>query len=471
MIKDFMKYQFRLFMTALALVLTVGAFPAEVESADFKGEDKEMHARFLELKENGTPEEFYEFAEKYGAHLKKKGYMMIYYKLKNNEGFYALRRNMILRAMQAAQELDEEIRKNNATQYIYLATGLMGDIYAVTQNRAKAEEYFTQALVQVGEADPKFTMRTYQSLAELLCVKDSKKALEYANESLLLSRKTANVEYQALALAMMAYVHFLNANVDGFNEYYEQYINLRSTENASFSHRYDNMMEIARLAMNHEYIRAEQKLREGGVRVDSSLVGIRIVTLENGDNKSFQAVKGRFLEMDSVRALMQNANLDQMALEQRMMEAEKFSMTSQRLWISLIVGLILIFAVFYVLFHWMHRRVLQRNLSKGTTQEPEPDMAKSEVQVNAFCREVLSDFKKNEGKDFQVRFSSQLDNSFTLTTQPDFLRQVLTYQLCKAVRQAAAGYVMLRCEKQNGQLALTVSSSEPSYTYTISCAC
>ena len=461
----------RLFVTVFVLVMSSKASQAEVEPADFKGEDKERYERYLELKESSIPEEFYSYAKDYEDFLKSKGYMNIYYKLKNNEGFYALRHNMILRAMQAARELDDEIRKNNATQYIYLATGLMGDIYSMTQNRMKAEEYFTQALKQVGDADPKFTMRTYQNLTELLCVKAPGKALEYGKESLLLARKTANVEYQALALAMMAYVYFLNGNHEGFFDYYDQYISLRSMENPQFSHRYDKMMEIARLAMNREYVRVEQKLREGGVRVDSSLMGIRIVTLESGDSKSFIAVKNRFLEMDSVNALIRDTNLDRMAYEQNQMVSDEAHMTSKHLWVVLIVSLLLMFGVFYFLFKWMHRRLIQHKQRSAASLEADPDWERKSMQVNAFCRGLLSAVKKQEGRDVEMRFSTQVDNDFAIVTQPDLLRQLLTFQLHKTIKQTGRGYVMLQCEKQDGQLTLTVKSSEPSYVYTISCAC
>ena len=75
--------------------------------------------------------------------------MMLYYKLLNNEGFFALRHNMIFRAMEIAKRLDSELRNDGASQFYYLASGLLGDVYSASHDRIKAEQYFTQALIAV----------------------------------------------------------------------------------------------------------------------------------------------------------------------------------------------------------------------------------------------------------------------------------------------------------------------------------
>ena len=88
-----------------------------------------MFDKFRHLLQYGEPDEFFSFANDYERVLHDKGYMMLYYKLLNNEGFFALRHNMVFRAMQAGERLNEELHNDGASQYYYLATGLMGDIY------------------------------------------------------------------------------------------------------------------------------------------------------------------------------------------------------------------------------------------------------------------------------------------------------------------------------------------------------
>ena len=77
--------------------------------------------------------------------------------------------------MKTAKELDEIVRRNGASDYYYLATGLIGDVYRVSYDSPKARQYYLQALKEVGDRDPKFTMTTYLNLADLLNVQAPEK--------------------------------------------------------------------------------------------------------------------------------------------------------------------------------------------------------------------------------------------------------------------------------------------------------
>ena len=117
----------RSILTISLLTVVVGEISAEVGPSDLKGEDKAMFDRFRELFQYGTPDEFYDFAKEYERDLKSKGYMMLYYKLLNNEGFFALHHDMIYHAMQTAERLNSELHADQARDYYYLSTGLMGE--------------------------------------------------------------------------------------------------------------------------------------------------------------------------------------------------------------------------------------------------------------------------------------------------------------------------------------------------------
>lgn len=448
----------RLLLTAWLMLAAFTTTFAEVGPGDLTGEDKEIYDKYRQLVQYGTPDEFYTFAVTYEEHLRSKGYWMLLYKLKNNEGFFALRHNMVYRAMQAAKELDEEMRQNGATQYFYLATGLMGDIYAVTQNRSKAEQYFTQALGEVGKSDPKFTMRVYQSLAELTCLQDSKKALHWADSALVLARETQNVEYQSLSLAMAAYVHFMDGNTQDFFDYYDQYISLRSMNLPTFSRRYDNFMEIGKRAMESDYEGAIAKLREGNINVDSSLVDIRIRTLERGEQKGFEALKRRFLEIDSVHSIMQNANFDQMAYEQKLMQAHEEDKAKEDVMMVLIVWLLLLAIIFAGAYWWTRRRLI-RKLSAHHQVPTVAKVSQAPVNIVKLCRQVLSVVATNH-KELEIRFASRIADDFTITADENGLREVLTQLLNHALQSTQQGYILLRCEQQNAQLVITVSNTQ-----------
>ena len=213
---------FKLLAVALLLMCGTAVAYAEKTVADLDGKDWERYEMFRHLFLNGTPEEFYSYANEYAAELHKKGYMMLYYKLLSNKGFFALRHNQIYRAIQFAEALDHEVREDKASDYYYLATGLYGDIYSSSHDKARGETYFKQALEEVGDRDEKFTMRVYLNLAEMFSLKDPQKALTWADKSIETAQKAKNIDYLSMSLAMKAYIYFIIGDAQQFFSAYNQ---------------------------------------------------------------------------------------------------------------------------------------------------------------------------------------------------------------------------------------------------------
>ena len=389
------KHQLNLVLTALMLMVTMDAASADVGPDDLKGEDKVMFDRFRQLFQNGSPETFFDFASGYEAELRGKGYMMLYYKLLNNEGFYALRHNMLFRAMQTAERLDSELRQDGAQKYFYLATGLMADIYYTSHDRKKAGKYFVQAIDEAGDIDPKFTMRCYQSLAEMLCLKDSRQALAWADKAMSMAKATDNTEYYSLSLAMKAYIYFLDGDNVGFYRAFEEYHNLRSMEKPGFSHRYDKILKIAKLSFDGDYRAASSLLADKGtVYVDSSLVAIRIFAMERDVEKGFSAMKRRYLEMDSLNSVIQSANFDEMATERTLLRSKaevEASKRRARSYANWLMGVVVVFLVIYL----MGRRRLVMKI-RERNQELKNALARAEESdrmKTAFIRSMSHEIR------------------------------------------------------------------------------
>ncbi len=360
---ELLKSRLSLVLMTLLLAFPTAASSADIGPADLEGEDLMMFQRFRELFQNGTPDEFFEFAKKYEEDLHKKGYMMLYYKLQNNEGFFALRHRMIYRAMMVGERLDKELHKDGASRFYYLATGLMGDIYYTVHNRKKAEQLFIQALEEVGDDDPKFSMRTYQSLAEMLSVKDPDKAVQWMDKSMELARKTANVEYLSLSLAMTAYVYFMKGDAKPFYRFYDEYLELCSEGKLGFNHRYDKILDIAKMSFDGRYHDAMDLLKngKGTLYADSSLVAIHILAMERNLEEGFEAMRRRNMEMDSIFSIAQELNFDQMATERALLISREEALINKKLASRLVYWLIGLTAV-YVFVYLMGRRRLMRKI-------------------------------------------------------------------------------------------------------------
>ena len=356
----FITRNLRLTLVVLLTIASTGVAFADKTVEDLTGEDREMYDKFRHLFKSDMQDEFYRFAEEYERDLHKKGYMMLYYKLLGNKGFYALRHNEVYRAIEFAQRLDNEVRTDGAKDYFYLATGLYGDIYSSTHDNLRAETYFLQALDEVDDRDVKFTMRTYMSLAELLSLKDSQRALQWVDKAIAKAQEEKNVDYLSLSMAMKGYLFFLMGDAPQFYHIYDQYLGLRSMDEPEFNYRYDNLIEVAKRAFDSDYEGALERIQEGNLQVDSSLVVIRVIAMQGDVVKGFEAMKRRYVEMDSVYSIIQDANFNQLASETTLMRSREEAAANRKLSKQLVNWLIVMAAVFFFVYIMGRRRLVRK---------------------------------------------------------------------------------------------------------------
>ena len=354
-----LKRYVRISLLALLLLLTPSAVSAYTEA-----EEKMlgMFRQFRELYENGSEEDFYRVAHEFEDYLLANNRPVDYYKIKCNEGFYDVTHRHIYRAMKTARELDEVMRRNSESDYYYLATGLFGDVYRASFDSPKAKKYYLQALQEVGDRDPKFTMTTYLNLADLLNLKDPANALDYADKSIDLAKKIDNMEFLSLSIATKAFVTFLYKNeAMDFNLLYERYDYLRNKNHPDFNHRYDGIMDAAKAAYDQRYNDALDIIRSHKLKVDSALCVVRIYTLAGDMNNSYEAMRRMYNSLDSIFSVTQNANFDELSAERQLVLSQEEAEANRKLVIQLtnwIVGIVVVFLIVYI----MGRRRLMRKI-------------------------------------------------------------------------------------------------------------
>ena len=383
-----------LFLTIVLWMMCVNVTFADKAVSDLTGEDRERFDKFRRLFTTGSTTEFYSYAKDYEAYLKKQGDMNLYYKLRNNEGFFALRHNQVLQAMEIAQDLEKEVRENKATDYYYLPMGLMGDVYYVSHDMRKAEEFFLQALHDVGDRDPKFTMRMYMSLGEMQALKAPAKALEWMDKALLLAEQQDNMEYRSMSVALKGYIHFLSGDAEKFFVCYDQYQNLKGMGDPDFSKRYANVMNVAKSAFDRDFKAAMDGVKRGNLYVDSSLVAIRVLALQGNVADGFRAMRDRYVELDSIYSLSQEASYDHIATErtiQQLRSERDESQAKTRRLTYWLIGLIVGFVFVYIMGRRrLMLKIWERNkdLKEAMVKAQEADKMKS-----AFIRNMSHEIR------------------------------------------------------------------------------
>lgn len=530
----------RLFLVVLLTLMSVGETLADKTVADLVGEDREMYDKFRHLFKNGKPAEFFPFAEEYSKDLKKKGYMMLYYKLQHNRGFFSVKHNMIYRAIEYAQKLDSEVRNDGAQEYFYLASGLYGEIYRSSHDMTRAEAFFKQALEEVGDRDVKFSMRVFLNLAEMLCLKDSQKALQWADKTIEKAQEAKNVDYLSMALGMKAYIHFVAGDAPQFFRVFDQYVSLRSMDEPEFNNRYDNILEAANLAFNTDFDNALEKVYQGNLAVDSALAVVRIYALKGDLDKGYEAVMRRYVEMDSIYSIIQDANFNQLASETSLMRTREEASANKRLAERLVYWLMGMTAVYLFVYVMGRRRLMKKiwargkelkaalsraeesdrmktafiqsmsheirtplnavagfsqllcnpdfqltdkeradmrqritsnvnqvisivnevlELSQSRSEGLSTEIEKSDFSCNDLCRSVL-EAMKGRGKDLvEMRFVSNVDDSFMIHTSAYRLRSSLSHLVDNAQKFTEMGSIEMRVERKDSKILFSVTDT------------
>ena len=424
-------YHLNLILTALLLFACVDVAFADKAVSDLTGEDKERFDKFRHLFTTGNPNEFYNYTKEYAEYLKKQGDMNLYYKLKNNEGFFALRHNQILQAMEIAEALEKEVRQNKAEDYYYLPVALMGDVYYESHDMRKAEKFFLQALNEAGDRDPKFTMRTYMSLGEMQALKNPQKALEWYDKTIELAQMYNNMEYLSMSVAMKGYIHFLAGDAAKFYESYDDYNGLRQSGDPDFSKRYNNMMEIAKMTFDGRYADARDLMARGNLYVDSALVGIRILATEGNIAEGFSSMIKRYVELDSIYSLAQEASYDHIATEHTLQLAQDEAAYNKKKAQHLTYALIGLTALYIFVYIMGRRRLMlkiwdrNKKLKDALAHAEESDRMKSafisnmshEIRtplnaVSGFSSILVesgNELSEEEKKDMQERISNNVE--------------------------------------------------------------
>ena len=340
---------------ALLCAVVQGAWAKSPDTAKVT----EMNRRFRILYEAGNDSAFYQYANEFEEYLKSTGDWKTYYVTKTNEGFYDIRQKNLFRAIRTAEYLDADVRRNKDVDYYYLPTSLMGNVYRVSHDSRRAEQYFVQALEEADDRDPKFTMFVQRFLAQMFCLKDPAKAIDYITQSEQLAEKTKDKGALTLSKAIKIYVQFLNGDKADFEDTYREYEQLRQQGDTAINHQYDRLVEIARLTFDGDYQTAIDKLREGRVGVDSLLVAATIYSQAGDVAGSVQAMRHKMFEMDSVFSDVQDAHYDQLATGRTLMRTREEAAASKRA-VQRLTNWIFIIIVAFLIIYIMGRRRLTR---------------------------------------------------------------------------------------------------------------
>ena len=502
-------HQLLITKSALSLLLLLCTLFATAETAVEK-ENKDLYRVFMRLHAYGPADEFYQQAHKYEQFLKDHQMMEEYFKIKTNEGFFDLSQDNILRGLKTTEELEKELHEANATHLYYLATGLKGDLYKAVRSPL-CDSIYHQALEEVGDRDPKFTMLVHMSLAQVNYMTDREKAIHWVNLAQEEAERLNNYEHRSMSIGLKCYLYFMMDNREKFNENALVYDRLKTEFDSleaqgltlgkqRFSHRYDQLIQVARTAFEGNYDKAIEMAgeitNEGIQSVDKQMVIYCIHSMEgeHEKEKSTEKLKWGFGIMTGlylfvyimgrrrlVRKIWKRNDELKVALEKadaanRMKSSFIRSMSHEiRTPLNAINGFSQIlctpgFELSETEKIDMRERITSNTeaitiiinelleLAAGESVTLDTDEL-TPMKVNDICRQTIANAEEHNEKGLKLEFRSELDDSFSVKSNEETVLQILEKITDNALKFTEEGSVTIEARKNNGNIEISVTDT------------
>ncbi len=489
-------------LTFLLLIIPLYAF----SDSPLEKENKDYYREFLRLLNYGPADEFYKVAEEYEAFLKKNGKTEEYFKIKTNEGFFDLAQQDILRGLKTADQLDKEIHEAGATHLYYLVTGLKGDLYKAIRS-PKSDSIYRQALVEVGDRDPKFSMLVHMSLAQVNYMTNREESSKWADKALEEAERLNNYEYRSMSLGLKCYLYFMMGEKEKFLETSQKFVTLReqfdSLQSAGltmgkqrFSHRYDLLIEVATKALQGEFDEAIQMANEGQLNVDRQLVIYRIHGMEGQYEKeqSTKKLKWGFGLMTALYIFVYLMGRRRLMLklwerEDKLRVALKKADAANRMKSSFIRSMSheirtplnaingfsqILCSPDFVLSeeekYDMRKRITSNaeaitiiinellELAAGESVTLDTDSL-IPVRINEMCMTTTAMSEEHNNKGLKMEFRSKLDDSFTIKSNEETISQILEKVIDNAIKFTDKGEVIVEAQLKDDHVEISVTDT------------
>ena len=494
-------YNRKYFLLLFFLLFSIGAFA----ETPLEKENKDLYREFVRLQNYGPADQFYLQAEKYEKFLKDHQMMEEYFKIKTNEGFFDLSQRDILRGLKTSEQLDRELHEAQATHLYYLSTGLKGDLYKATRSPL-CDSIYQQALREVGNRDPKFTMLMHMSLAQVNYMTNRSASIKWVNMAQQEAERLNNYEHRSMSLGLKCYLYFMMADEEAFQDNAEKYERLREEFDSleaqgltlgkqRFSHRYDKVIEVAKAAFKGKFNDAI-KMAEEELNVDRQMVIYCIHSMEGQYEKerSTEKLKWGFGIMTALyifvyimgrrrllRKIWKRNDELKVALEKadaanQMKTSFIRSMSHEiRTPLNAINGFSQILCDPNFNLSEEEKKDMRKRIKSNTEAitiiiNELLELAAGEsvkidesalipVAVNKMCKNSLEASEKLNDNGLKMEFKTTLDNEFTIKTNEEIVAQILGKIIDNALKFTEKGSVIIEAAQKGQMVEISVTDT------------
>ena len=493
-------------LLALLFCLSSGYMEAAVRlTAEDTITLKKYYRDFVRL-QNGSPEEYNTLVTEYEDYLLKHELWEMFYKVKTHDGFFAVDHQDAMRAVRTSFELFYHLQQNKDSAYMYLSMGLRGDIMKMMRN-PEADSLYREALVLVGDRDPKFTTLMYIYLAQVNYMTHPRVSIQWADRAIEEAEKLNSFEFMSMALGIKCYVYFMIDDPDNFERTRMKYLKVREQYDAldptvkergrqHFNLRYDQIIEVAKTAFDGKFDEAVEMAQEGTLNVDQHVVIFRINGME-GNYKKEQASKrltrgfiimtclyiliyimGRRRLLHKIWKHEEELKIAKEKAEEanRMKTAFIRSMSHEiRTPLNAINGFSQVICSPDITISEEEKADIRERIASSTAaitdiinELLELSAGESEtidskelkpVKVNAICRTAMANAKASNEKGLKLEFHTNLPDSFVIRSKEDTISQILNKIIGNALKFTEKGSVKLSIIEASSHVQISITDT------------
>ncbi len=383
-------------LPTLLLAILVLCVPGPVQAAENDSVFQELYRKFISLyNAKDAHQEFYQTAEKLCDYYRQNDNVQAYYKTQLNICFYDIDRNQSMEALKRANNMLEEMEKEQYDGYsqVYLA---LGTIFENRGNYRMAHYYYDQSLKTLTEEEKDNKINIYIRMAYLMMFRDpteaeywNKKARDVFNEATSSDYKAdvGSANFLQVTMYIESMINFAVNNRHGFEKSKQEYCYF--VKQHDFLDNYgEKTINIAQKAFDGAYEEALQELSnlpEGEISlIDQYDIRILIYQMMNHYKDALEWSQKKSELTDSLHSDMLFNNMNELnariGLEQTKSEANQTRV--MLLYIILILAIIVIaLLVMYIIHNKKRKQMLkQKNeqLRTALTMAEESEKMKTE---------------------------------------------------------------------------------------------
>ena len=199
----------RIFTITIGFLLTFTAKAEEMNDSAYMA----LYRHYYQLFDSDSTEEFYKASEQLLQNYMRKGNIVSYYKIRQNEIFYDATHDNTYKAIMKANDLLEDM-KNSRTKHYELPYMSLGYIFETRGTYRMATHYYEEALKNIDLTDSTGLTHIYSELASINITRDTDKAWQWTN------RLGKAISYDSLYyksyLTLKGLLYFYSGDKDNF---------------------------------------------------------------------------------------------------------------------------------------------------------------------------------------------------------------------------------------------------------------